>query len=162
MEQITLQQMDRALLHKYYQGFAADADLYMDAGLFREYVYDPERVDAYYDRLQAQRDRVDYLIMLGEAPVGEIALKHIDSEKKTCELSVHLQNDSVKNRGYGTRAELLAIGHAFRGIGMKEILADAVLKNKRSQHVLEKVGFREMDRDDMFVHYRLTCEREDL
>ena len=109
-----------------------------------------------------QMDRVDYLIMLGEAPVGEIALKHIDSEKKTCELSIHLQNDSVKNRGYGTRAEQLAVDHAFRVTGMKEIRADAVLKNKRSQHVLERVGFRETGRDDLFVHYRLTCEREDL
>jgi len=31
--------------------------------------------------------------------------------------------------------------------------ADAVQKNKRSQHVLEKVGFQFVNEDDMFKYY---------
>ena len=35
--------------------------------------------------------------------------------------------------------------------------ADAALKNTRSQHVLEKVGFQYTHEDDTFKYYR--CER---
>ena len=51
--------------------------------------------------------------------------------------SIHLQNDAVKNKGYGTQAERLAIAYAFDALGVDHILADSVEKNRRSQHVLE-------------------------
>lgn len=159
MDEIRLVPMKRALLHEYYQGFAMDADLFMDMRDFRPFVYEPARVDAYYEKLCAQRDRVDLLILLGRKPIGEIALKHVDLTAKQCELSVHLQNDAVKNRGYGTQAERLILEYAFGTLGMETVLADSVLKNERSQHVLEKLGFRECGRDDRFVCYRL-CRSE--
>lgn len=37
---------------------------------------------------------------------------------------------------------------------MKAVNADAVLKNVRSQHVLEKVGFEFVREDDTFKYYR--------
>ena len=153
---IHLQPMDRMLLHEYYKGFVMDADIFMDMRNFREYTYAPERVDAYFDRLQSQKDRVDFLIMNDEKPIGEIALKHIDETARQCELSIHLQNDSVKNKGYGTQAERLILEYAFQTLGMTSVIADSVLKNKRSQHTLEKVGFQETGRDDTFVYYRLS------
>ena len=76
-DKIHLQPMDRMLLHEYYKGFVMDADIFMDMRNFREYTYAPERVDAYFDKLQSQKDRVDFLIMKDEKPIGEIALKHI-------------------------------------------------------------------------------------
>ena len=38
---------------------------------------------------------------------------------------------------------------------MAAVNADAVLKNVRSQHVLEKVGFRLVGEDGMFRYYRI-------
>ena len=155
-QKIHLQPMDRMLLHEYYKGFVMDADIFMDMGNFREYTYAPERVDAYFDKLQSQKDRLDFLIMNDEKPIGEIALKHIDETTRQCELSIHLQNDSVKNKGYGTQAERLILEYAFQTLGMKTVIADSVLKNKRSQHTLEKVGFQETGRDDTFVYYIIS------
>ena len=155
-QKIRLQPMDRVLLHEYYKGFVMDADIFMDMSNFREYTYAPERVDAYFDRLQSQKDRVDFLIMKDEKPIGEIALKHIDETARQCELSIHLQNDSVKNKGYGTQAERLILDYAFQTLGMTAVIADSVLKNKRSQHTLEKVGFQETGRDDTFVYYKIS------
>ena len=40
---------------------------------------------------------------------------------------------------------------------MVAVNADAALKNTRSQHVLEKVGFQYTHEDDTFKYYR--CER---
>ena len=72
-------------------------------------------------------------------------------------LSIHLQNDSVKGHGYGTLAEKLALKYAFDVLGMSAVNADTVIKNTRSQHVLEKVGFKFTEEKDRFRYYR--CER---
>ena len=45
--------------------------------------------------------------------------------------------------------------YAFEELGMTAIHADAVLKNIRSQHVLEKVGFRLVGEDETFKYYRM-------
>ena len=156
MNKITLQPLDRALLHEYYKDFVMDADIFMDMSNFREYTYSPERVDAYFDRLQSQKNRVDFLIMHDGKPIGEIALKHIDVKVKQCELSIHLKNDTVKNKGYGSQAERMILEYAFQTLGMETVIADSVLKNKRSQHTLEKVGFREISRDETFVYYQIS------
>ena len=158
MDRITLCPMDRSLLHEYYKDFVMDADIFMEMERFREYVYSPEKVDAYYDRLRSQKDRIDRLILLDGRPIGEIALKHLDAEEKQGELSIHLQNDSVKNRGYGSQAERLMLAYAFGERGMLAVTASCILKNKRSMHTLEKVGFRETGRDEMFVYYRISRE----
>ena len=124
--------------------------------LFHEYQYSAEKVVAYYNNLKSQKDRVDFRIMLDKKPIGEISLKHIDNSAKRCEMSIHLQNDRVKNKGYGTQAERLIIKFAFNKLGIKEILANSVLKNTRSQHTLEKVGFKETARDETFIYYKFT------
>ena len=52
-----------------------------------------------------------------------------------------MQNDSYKGKGYGTTAEKLAVEYAFSELGMTAVNADTIIKNKRSQHILEKIGF---------------------
>ena len=54
-----------------------------------------------------------------------------------------------------TRAEQLAIEYAFEKLGMKAVNADTVIKNIRSQHVLEKVGFQFIKEDGDFRFYRI-------
>ena len=73
---------------------------------------------------------------------------------RSCVMSIHLQNDSVKNRGFGTQAEVLALQYAFHEMKMETVCADAIKKNQRSWHVLEKVGFRITHQDDGFVYSR--------
>lgn len=153
---ITLTPMSRPLCHEYFRGFENDPDIFMDMSRFAPYEYVPERVDRYFEKQQAP-DRATFFIMLGGAPVGEVGFKHIDREKRECELTIHLQNDRVKNRGIGTAAERLALNHAFGVLGMETVNADAVLKNKRSQHVMEKVGFTFVREDETFRYY--VCRR---
>ena len=94
----------------------------------------------------------------GGAPVGELQLKQIDREKRECTLSVHMQNDGVKGRGYGTQAERLALRYAFDVLDMAAVNADTVVKNTRSQHILEKLGFQHVGDEGDFRYYR--CRRE--
>ena len=51
--------------------------------------------------------------------------------------------------------EKLAIEYAFQKLGLCPLHADAVRKNCRSIHVLEKAGFRFVREDDKYVYYEI-------
>lgn len=93
--------------------------------------------------------------MLEGKPIGELQLKQINLEKAECTLSIHMQNDTVKEKGYGTQAERLAVKYAFDELGMVAVNADTITKNTRSQHVLEKAGFHFIGEDGTFKYYRI-------
>lgn len=152
---LELKKMTRDLCHELYKNWENDPSIYGDMSAFSPYVYRTESVDKYFDAKNIP-SRVLFAIMLDGIPIGELQLKYIDWINAECTLSIHLQNDAVKGKGYGTQAERLAVQYAFNELGMKTIHADAILKNTRSQHVLEKVGFQLVGEDDAFKYYRIT------
>ena len=154
MKTIELQKMTRELCHELYKGWSNDESIYTDMSLFKPYSYEKVAVDRYFDS-KNEPSRILFAIMLEDRPIGELQLKRIDREKAECTLSIHLQNDAVKGKGYGTQAERMAVQYAFDKLGMAAVNADAVRKNTRSQHVLEKVGFRLIAEDDLFKYYRM-------
>lgn len=153
MEEISLTVMTRDLCHQLFKAWENDPDIYADMERFTAYSYEESAVDRYFDAKQ-DPSRVLLAIMRDHTPIGEIQLKHIDREKKECTLSIHLQNDAVKGHGYGTRAEQMAVQYAFAVLGMSAINADTIVKNRRSQHVLEKVGFQFIREEKDFKYYR--------
>lgn len=155
MYTLELKKMTRDLCHELYKNWENDPSIYGDMSAFSPYVYRTESVDKYFDAKNIP-SRVLFAIMLDGIPIGELQLKYIDWVNAECTLSIHLQNDAVKGKGYGTQAERLAVQYAFNELGMKTIHADAILKNTRSQHVLEKVGFQLVGEDDAFKYYRIT------
>jgi len=138
MPTIQLKTMTRELCHELYKHWTNDASIYMDMHLFQPYVYDEAAVNRYFDMKGQDASRRLFAIMLGDKVIGELQLKQIDHDKKECSLSIHMQNDAVKGRGYGTQAERLAVKTAFDELGMAAVNADTIRKNTRSQHVLEK------------------------
>lgn len=156
--EITLKPMTRELCHMLFNGWENDPVMYADPAGFVPYRYDPETVDRYFDSKQ-EPSRVVLAIMLGDQPIGEIHLKHIDPDVGACTMGIHLKNDLFKGRGYGTHAEHLALRYAFETLGLKTVYADALSGNVRSQHVLEKAGFRFLEEKNGFRYYR--CDRND-
>ena len=110
---ICLCKMTKELCRCYFKDFVNDPNVYEDLSQFRAYEYSDSHVDEYWQKQQSL-DRSHLAIMLDEKPIGEIIFKRIDRNARTCTLSIHLQNDNVKNQGYGTRAEILALDFAFR------------------------------------------------
>ena len=153
MKKVELLPMTRQMCHEFYKGFQNDPAI----GHYYEYVYSPEIADRYYDK-NSVPDRKLFAILADGVIVGECKLKNIDMDKRECSMGIHLQNDSVKGKGYGTQAERLILKLAFEELGMIAVNADAALKNTRSQHVLEKVGFCYTHKDDTFKYYR--CKKE--
>lgn len=154
MESLKLELMTREQCHQLYKDWENDSSIYMDMSLFKPFIYDENAVDRYYDSRQ-EPSRILFIIMLDGVPIGELQLKQIDRENKECTLSIHLQNDSVKGKGYGTEAERIAVKYAFDRLGMLAVNADTVVKNTRSQRVLEKAGFSFVREDDGFKYYRI-------
>lgn len=151
---IELKKMTRELCHELYKGWSNDASIYMDMSLFKPYSYNKASIDRYFDS-KNEPSRIIFAIMLDGKPIGELQLKQIDLEKAECTLSIHMQNDAVKDKGYGTQAERLAVKYAFDELGMVAVNADTIMKNTRSQHVLEKVGFHLIGEDGTFKYYRI-------
>lgn len=153
MEAISLCIMTKALCRELYKDWQNDPAIYTDTQKFEPYHYSEAAVDRYFESKQSP-DRVFFAIVHDGKPIGELQLKRIDRERKECTLSIHLQSDSVKGRGCGTEAEKLALDYAFDTLGMTAVNADAVVKNARSRHVLEKVGFKYIGEKDGFIYYR--------
>lgn len=155
---ITLHEITKELWHEFYKGLEFDPATFPDADAFVHYQYDAEKVAQDFEKKSKAVDRKEFIIMCKEKVVGNLHLKHIDNEKKVCELAIHMMNDSCKNKGYGTQAERLALEYAFETLKMQTVFADAITKNTRSQHVLEKVGFCQIKEDDEYKYYRLDFE----
>ena len=154
MQIIQLKKMTRELCHELYKHWSNDASIYADISEFKPYTYNEAHVSRYFES-KNEPSRIVFTIMLDGSPIGELQLKRIDWEKAECTLSIHMQNDTVKGKGYGTQAERLAVKIAFEEMGMVAVNADTIMKNTRSQHVLEKVGFRFVGDDGTFKYYRI-------
>ena len=158
MQKIRLQKMTRELCHELYKGWQNDDAIFMDMSLFKPFEYTQEKVDRYFDSKQ-ESTRILFAIMLEDKPIGEVQLKQIDFDNKECELSIHMQNDDFKCKGYGTAAERLAIQYAFEELGLVIVNADTVVKNTRSQHILNKLGFEFIKQDGDFKYYQLEKKK---
>ncbi len=154
---ITLKPMTVEMYHAFFREYENDRDLYLNPDDFKEYTYSREKVDAYIQR-QTDLKRLTFAIMHGEEMVGELKLYDV-VEGRSATLGITMKNGSYKDKGFGTRAEQLAIDYVFHQLDIPVLYADTVLTNTRSQHVLEKVGFRLIAQDGERKHYRITRER---
>ncbi|MDC7279882.1 GNAT family N-acetyltransferase [Butyrivibrio fibrisolvens] len=158
MQKIRLQKMTRELCHELYKGWQNDDAIFMDMSMFKPFEYSPEKVDKYFDSKQ-EPTRILFAIMLEDKPIGEVQLKQIDFDNKECELSIHMQNDDFKCKGYGTEAERQAIQYAFDELGLEKVNADIIVKNTRSQHILDKLGFEFIKQEGDFKYYHLEKKK---
>lgn len=145
-------------MHELYQEFTLDPDIFDDMELYeanKDLAYNPQKVDMLFDMRSGEEGSIAFAVVLDGKVIGEVGLRHFSEETKECELSVHLQNDSVKGKGYGTKAEQMGIDYAFDVLGAESIFAESLIKNTRSQHILEKLGFVYFGEEEGFKQYRL-------
>ena len=150
--EITIKPMTKELCQDFYKDFVLDLALFVDPKQYKPYIYSEEACDAYYERYR-NMGRIHLAVILGGKPIGEIVLKNIDQDRKCCAMGITMVNDSYKGKGYGTTAERMVLQYAFGELGMETVYADSLRGNLRSQHVLKKVGFKEIRQDDTFIYY---------
>ena len=149
--EVRLLPMTAEVYHEYFREYQNDPDLYIDKTACTPYVYDREKVEQYIRR-QTDPGRKTFAIMSGGEMVGELIIKNIEA-RKCATLGIAMKNANYKDRGFGTQAERLAIQYVFRELDIPVLYADSILSNERSQHVLEKVGFRLTKEDEAFKYY---------
>lgn len=154
MKEITLCYMTRALCHQFFRAHESDPAVYADESQFQPYVYSEAAANRFYERKQVP-GRLELVAMMDGQTIGHVQLKNIDEAKRECEFGFHMQNDSFKGLGYGTRIARLALEYAFEHLEVDAVYASTLLKNTRSQHVLEKAGFRFIGEKDGFKVYRV-------
>ena len=145
--------MTAEMYHEYFKEYQNDTDLYMDKSTYTPYVYDEKAVNRYIQR-QIDLKRKALAIMFDGEIVGEIIIKNI-MEYECATMSITMKNAKYKDRGFGTRAEQLAIQYVFNDLDIPVLYADSIVSNTRSQHVLEKVGFRFVKEEGDFRYYRM-------
>ena len=155
MKEISLCYMTRELCHQFFREHESDPAVYEDESQFQPYVYSEEAADSFFERKQVP-GRLELAAMMDGRTIGHVQLKNIDEEKRECEFGFHMQNDSVKCLGYGTQIARLALAYAFENLDVDTVYAYTILKNTRSQHVLEKAGFRYISEKDGLKYYRFT------
>lgn len=153
-QDIYLLPMTAEMYHEYFKEYQNDLDLYIDPNSYTSYAYDEDAVNRYIQR-QIDLNRKAFAIMLGKEMVGELIIKNIE-EHKCATMGIAMKNTQYKDRGFGTQAERLAIAYVFNELDIPILYADSILSNKRSQHVLEKVGFKLINEDESFKYYCIT------
>ena len=128
-------------------------DLYIDKSAYTPYTYDEEKVNRYIQR-QIDLNRKALAIMYDDEIVGEVIIKNI-VEHQCATLGLAMKNTQYKDRGFGTKAEQLAIQYVFNELDIPVLYADSILSNTRSQHVLEKVGFQFIKEEGDFKYYQI-------
>ena len=134
--------MTRELCHELYKHWTNDASIYMDMHLFQPYVYDEAAVNRYFDMKGQDASRRLFAIMLGYKAIGELQLKQIDHDKKECSLSIHMQNDAVKGKGYGTQAERLAEAHRTKDNLTVRVVTPESIYNEFSSGTPDATAYR--------------------
>lgn len=150
-EKVYLQPMTADMYHEYFKEYQNDLDLFMDKTGYVAYVYDEEKVNRYIQK-QIDLKRKNFAIMYGNEMVGELIIKNIE-ENKCATLGISMKNTKYKDRGFGTKAEQLAIEYVFNELDIPVLYADSIVSNERSQHVLEKVGFQFIKEEGDFKYY---------
>ncbi|MDF3148792.1 MULTISPECIES: GNAT family protein [unclassified Streptomyces] len=128
-----------------------------DAGVMWEITEDPEvirftgepsreltldELRSWYGSRSDQPDRLDLAVTdraTGEL-VGEVVLYEWDPQARSCTFRT-LIGPKGRDRGLGTEATRLIVGHGFEQLGLHRIQLEAYSHNHRALRVYEKVGF---------------------
>ncbi len=147
---IGLQPFTLERCHEFWKNYVSDPDMWE-----KSYIYGKESINKYFQSKVMDGSRRYFAICNNEKTMEVILLKYIDFDRRCGTMSIHFANDKYKNRGWGTEAEQLLVNYAFEELGLDTIYADCVHRNRRSQHVLEKIGFEYSHEDDVLRYYVL-------
>lgn len=79
------------------------------------------------------------IIEFEDKPIGEMSYRTPDNN--VAEIGIKICDFDKQNNGLGSKYLRMLIDYLFSSMGYKKIILDTNLKNKRAQHVYEKLGF---------------------
>lgn len=73
--------------------------------------------------------------------IGEVVINEVDDDNKCANIRIAIFNSADFNKGYGTQALRLMVGHGFSQMGLHRIELGVYAFNPRAIRVYEKIGF---------------------
>ncbi|WP_228647597.1 GNAT family N-acetyltransferase [Microtetraspora sp. AC03309] len=100
------------------------------------------RMREWYGTRHEQSDRLDLAVVdrVSGACVGEVVLNEWDAGNRSCNFRIALAPVG-QNRGLGTEAVRLMVGHGFERLSLHRISLTVFDFNPRARRAYEKVGF---------------------
>ncbi|MFC3504969.1 GNAT family N-acetyltransferase [Micromonospora krabiensis] len=104
--------------------------------------FDEGRLRQWYGSRNAQTDRLDLAVVdrAGGDCVGEVVLNLWEPHNRSCSFRI-LIGPGGRDRGLGTEATRLLVGHAFEQLGLHRVSLEVYAFNPRARRAYEKVGF---------------------
>ncbi len=116
--------------------------------------------DAYFERIQQDRDRVWFVIVARETGrvIGECGLLRLFYPWRNTDLSIILGEKDIWGQGYGTEAITLLLDYAFGALALHRVSIGVVGFNERALRFYEKVGFRRegVQRDSYYHNHTFS------
>ena len=94
-----------------------------------------------------------FIIMLGDKPIGSAYLRDIDNKNKKGEYGIFIGEDNNCGKGFGTIATNLVIDYGFKELKLNRIFLRVFPYNIRAIKSYEKVGFKHegLFREDVII-----------
>jgi RimJ/RimL family protein N-acetyltransferase len=116
--------------------------------------------EAYYEKVQGDRDRVWFVICLQEdgRPIGECGLLRMFPAWRTTDLSIILGEKDCWGKGYGSEAIRLLLDYAFGALNFHRVAIGVVGFNENALRFYEKIGFKRegVQRDGYYYNHRYS------
>ncbi len=97
-------------------------------------------------RIQGDRYRKYFVIVLDNQVIGDIELDHIAWRSGDAELRIRIGRKDLWNQGLGTDAVETILGYAFQRLNLNRIYLRVYAHNKRAIRCYTKSGFRKEGR----------------
>ncbi|MGC4837950.1 GNAT family N-acetyltransferase [Micromonospora vinacea] len=125
-----------------FRAAVADPEVARLTGSAAADVPDEERLRSWYGSRNGQTDRLDLAVVdrATGACVGEVVLNDWDPVNRNCNFRT-LLTAAGRDRGLGTEAVRLVVGHGFERLGLHRISLEVFAFNPRARRAYEKVGF---------------------
>ncbi|GJF27513.1 acetyltransferase [Kitasatospora sp. NE20-6] len=141
---------DRALLRPFRPGAdlpalaaaIADPEVRRLTGSAHHPPFDEDHLRRWYGSRNEQDDRLDLALVdrAADRCVGEVVLNEWDGPNRSCNLRI-LIGPGGRDRGLGTEAVRLVLGHAFGHLALHRVSLHVYAFNPRARRVYEKAGF---------------------
>lgn len=103
--------------------------------------YDAVSADRYLHVLVNDKTRRSFAILDGANHVGNVGLKSIDLDTKSCECFIEIGERSVRRQGVGAQAMTLLLDLAFGEVGLREVRLGVFDFNVAAIALYRRVGF---------------------
>jgi N-acetylneuraminate synthase len=99
--------------------------------------------EAWFRQLQRRSDRVEFVILEGDRPVGTAGLSAIDFGTRDAELGILVGEPDARGRGVATAASRLLLRYAFEVLALSRLRLALFADNAPARRLYDRLGFTE-------------------